>query len=77
MFHSVLIWKINAVNDFFLGVCDLKSLLDAFDIKSLNVISGFEAGIRSIRAEIPAALSGAHRFVSTKFFDSLQLKLWS
>lgn len=57
----------------------MKSLLDAFDIasKSLNVISGFEAGIRSIRAEIPAALSGAHRFVSTKFFDSLQLKLWS
>ena len=55
----------------------MKSLLDAFDIKSLSVISGFEAGIRSIRAEIPAALSGAHRFVSTKFFDSLQLKLWS
>ena len=59
----------------FVGVYDLKSLPDALELisQSLNVVSGFETDIRSIGREIPAAISGAHAFVSTKSFVSLQL----
>ena len=57
----------------------LNSLPDALDLasQSLNVISGFETDIRSIGVGIPAALSGAQRFVSTKSFVLLQLTQWS
>ena len=57
---------------FFVRAYDLKPLPDALDLvsQSLNVISGFEADIRSIGVRIPAAFSGAHGFVSTKYFVS-------
>ena len=63
----------------FVGVYDLKSLPDALELisQSLNVVSGFETDIRSIGREIPAAISGAHGFVSPKSFVSLQLTRWS
>ena len=63
----------------FAGVYNLKSLPDALELMSqlLNVVSGFETDVRSIGREIPAAISGAHGFVSTKSFDSLQLTHWS
>ena len=57
----------------------MKSLPDALELMSqlLNVVSGFKADIRSIGREISAAISGAHGFVSTKSFVSLQLTHWS
>ena len=63
----------------FVGVYDLKSLPDTLELISqpLNVVSGFETDIRSIEREIPAVISGAHGFVSTKSFVSLQLTHWS
>ena len=67
--------KFETVFFIFVGVYDLKYLPDALELisQSLNVLSGFEIGIRSIGREIPAAISGAHGFVSTKSFVSLQL----
>ena len=52
----------------FVGVYDLKSLPEALELisQSLNVVSGFETDIKSIGREIPAAISGAHGFLSTK-----------
>ena len=63
----------------FVGVYHLKFLPDALELisQSLNVVSGFETDIRSIGREIPAAISGAHGFVSTKSFVPLQLIHWS
>ena len=57
----------------------MKSLPDVLELISqlLNVVSDFETDIRSIRREIPAEISGAHGFVSTKSFVSLQLTHWS
>ena len=59
----------------FVGVYNLKSLPCALELisQSLNAVSGFEIDIRSIGREIPAAISGAHGFVSTKSLVSLQL----
>ena len=63
----------------FVGVYELESLPDALELisQSLNVVSGFETEVRSIGREIPATISGVHRFVSTKPFVSLQLTQWS
>ena len=63
----------------FVGVYNLKSLPDALELisQSLNIVSGFETDIRSIGRKIPAAISEAHGFVSTKSFVSLQLTHWS
>ena len=63
----------------FVGVYELESLPDALELisQSLNVVSGFETEIRSVGREIPATISGAHGFVSTKPFVSLQLTQWS
>ena len=57
----------------------MKSLPDVLELilQSLNVVSGFKTDIRSIGREIPAAISGAHGFVSPKSFVSLQLTRWS
>ena len=41
------------------------------------MLSGFETDMKSIGTEIPTAISGAHGFVSTKSFVSLQLTHWS
>ena len=65
----------------FVGVYDLKSLPDTLELisQSQNVVSGFKTdiSIRSIGREIPAAISEAHGFVSTKSFVLLQLTHWS
>ena len=57
--------KKNLLNYFFVGAYDLKYLPDMLDLisQSLNVISGFEANIRSTGIEISVALSEAHEFV--------------
>ena len=62
-----------------MGAYDLKSIPDALELESesLNVIFGFEADIRTTGVEILAAFSGAHVFVSTNSFVSLQLRHWS
>lgn len=66
------------VNDFFAAAFDLKFPPDVLELvsQSFNVISGFEADIRSIGIEIPVAFLEAHGFISTKYLISLQLTQW-
>lgn len=45
--------------------------------ESLSSVSSFEKDIRKTETNLPVSLTGAHGFVSTKSFVSLQLTKWS
>ena len=62
-----------------LGVYDAKSLPEAIDliVGSLQVIESFKNNITYSNKTIPRALTGAHGFMLTKSFESLELTLWT
>ena len=62
-----------------LGVYEVKSLPEATDliVGSLQVIESFKNNITDFNKTIPRALIGAHGFISTKSFESLELTLWT